>query len=143
VVFTSREPVIALEPRGKVMMGLTLRYPYEVRKEQDYFDDIEHKTAPKDMLDLAVHIVETKLGKFKPERFDDKYEDALKALVKKKQKGETIEPPKAPAESNVVNLMDALRGSLAAKTGHGKTHKRPASAGRRHTPASTRHKKAS
>src|SRR5215216_4984040 len=63
VVFTSREHVIALEARGKGMMGVTLRYPYEVRKEEDYFDDIESERVPKDMLDLAMHIVETKRGK--------------------------------------------------------------------------------
>src|SRR5262245_34721116 len=59
VVFTSREHVIALEPRGKGLLGVTLRYPYEVRKEDEYFDDIEDEKIPKDMLDLASHIVET------------------------------------------------------------------------------------
>src|SRR5213078_3318140 len=59
VVFTSREHVIALEARGKGMMGVTLRYPYEVRDEKDYFDEIEDEKVPKDMLDLATHIVET------------------------------------------------------------------------------------
>jgi DNA end-binding protein Ku len=60
VVFTSREHIIALEARGKGMMGITLRYPYEVRKEEDYFDDITDEKVPKDMLDLAAHIVDTK-----------------------------------------------------------------------------------
>ena len=67
VVFTSREHIIALEARDKGMMGVTLRYPYEVRKQEDYFDDIEDEKVPKDMLDLAMHIVETKKGKFEPE----------------------------------------------------------------------------
>ncbi len=58
VVFTSREHIIALEPRGKGLMGVTLRYPYEVRRETDYFDDIPDEKIPKDMLDLAGHIVE-------------------------------------------------------------------------------------
>src|SRR5438477_6400768 len=106
VVFTSREHIIALEPRGKGMMGVTLRYPYEVRKEEDYFDDIENEKVPKDMLDLATHIVNTKKGKFEPEKFEDHYEDALKELLKKKQKGEKIERPKERGPSNVVNLMD-------------------------------------
>src|ERR1700742_4684664 len=78
VVFTSREHIIALEARGKGMMGITLRYPYEVRKEEDYFDTIENEKIPKDMIDLAVHIVETKTGHFKPQQFKDEYEDALK-----------------------------------------------------------------
>jgi DNA end-binding protein Ku len=115
IVFTSREHIIALEARGKGMMGVTLRYPYEVRNEEDYFDEIENERVPKDMLDLATHIVETKLGKFEPEKFEDRYEDALKALIKKKQKGEKIERPKERAPSNVVNLMEALRQSVSAE----------------------------
>jgi DNA end-binding protein Ku len=62
VVFTSREHIIALKPRGKGLMGVTLRYPYEVRKEEEYFDDIADEKVTKDMLELARHIVETKSG---------------------------------------------------------------------------------
>ena len=115
VVFTSREHIIALEARGKGMVGVTLRYPYEVRKEDEYFDTIEDQKIPKDMLDLAVHIVESKAGHFKPAEFKDDYEDALKDLLRKKQKGEKIERPQERAPSNVINLMDALRQSV--KTG--------------------------
>jgi len=114
IVFTSREHVIALEPRGKGMLGVTLRYPYEVREEKDYFDTIEDEKIPKDMIDLAVHIVETKAGHFKPQQFKDEYEDALKDLLRRKQKGEKIERPKERAPSNVINLMDALRQSVTA-----------------------------
>ena len=114
VVFTSREHIIALEARDKGMMGITLRYPYEVRDQDEYFDGIENETVPKDMLDLAIHIVETKKGKFEPQRFEDQYEDALKDLIRKKQKGEKIERPKEPQRSNVVDLMDALKKSVAA-----------------------------
>ena len=113
VVFTSREHIIALEPRGKGMMGITLRYPYEVRDEKEYFDVIEDEKVPKDMLDLAIHIVNTKKGEFHPEEFEDQYEDALKELLRKKQKGEKIERPKEPSRSNIVNLMDALRQSVS------------------------------
>ena len=129
VVFTSREHVIAIEARGKGMMGVTLRYPYEVRKEEDYFDDIENERVPKDMLDLATHIVETKKGKFQPDKFEDRYEDALKDLIKKKQKGVKIEAPKERAPSNVVSLMDALRESV--KEGRGSGRRKPARAHRR------------
>ena len=117
VVFTSREHIIALEARGKGMVGLTLRYPYEVRKEDEYFDAIEDEKIPKDMLDLAIHIVETKTGHFKPAEFKDQYEDALKDLLRKKQKGEKIERPKEREPSNVINLMDALRQSVKAGGG--------------------------
>ena len=114
IVFTSREHIIALEARGKGMIGVTLRYPYEVRAEADYFDTIEDEKIPKDMLDLALHIVGTKAGHFKPEAFKDHYEDALKDLLRKKQKGERIERAKESAPSNVINLMDALRQSVKA-----------------------------
>ena len=112
VVFTSREHIIALEARGNGMMGVTLRYPYEVRKEQEYFNDIPDEKVPKDMLDLAKHIVDTKKAKFEPERFEDQYEDALKELLKKKQSGQKIEAPREREPSKVVNLMDALRRSV-------------------------------
>jgi DNA end-binding protein Ku len=114
IVFTSREHIIALEARGKGMVGVTLRFPYEVRKEDEYFNGIEDEKIPKDMLDLALHIVETKTGHFKPAEFKDEYEDALKDLLRKKQKGEKIERPKERAPSNVINLMDALRQSVKA-----------------------------
>ncbi len=129
IVFTSREHVIALEARGKGMMGVTLRYPYEVRKEEDYFDEIENERVPKDMLELATHIVGTKKGKFQPEKFEDRYEDALKDLIKKKQKGVKIEVPKESAPSNVINLMDARRQSV--KQGRGGGRRKPARAQRR------------
>ena len=117
VVFTSREHVIALEARGKGMVGVTLRYPYEVRNEAEYFETIEDEKLPKDMIDLAVHIVDTKTGHFKPDKFKDDFEEALKDLLRRKQKGEKIERPKELAPSNVVNLMDALRQSIKAGGG--------------------------
>jgi DNA end-binding protein Ku len=112
IVFTTREHIIALEARGKGLLGITLRYPYEVRKEKDYFADIAAEKLPKEMLDLAKHIVDSKRGVFQPQKFEDHYEDALKELLKKKQNGEKIEAPKEAGPSNVINLMDALRRSL-------------------------------
>ena len=117
VIFTSREHVIALEPRGKGLLGVTLRYPYEVRKEDEYFQDIEDEKIPKDMMELASHIVETKSGHFEPEKFEDQYEDALKELLKKKQAGEKIEAPTERVPAKVINLMDALRRSVETERG--------------------------
>jgi DNA end-binding protein Ku len=114
VVFTSREHIIALEARGKGLLGVTLRYPYEVRNEAEYFDDIPDEKIPKDMLELASHIVKTKTGHFDPKKFEDSYEDALKELLKWKQEGKPIERPEQPRPTNVVNLMDALRRSVEA-----------------------------
>ena len=112
VVLTSREHVIALEPRGKGLMGTLLRYPYEVRDEADYFDDVPAAHVTKDMLELSRHIVNTKKGHFEPKKFEDHYEEALRELLNKKQKGEKITAPKEHAPAKVVNLMDALRRSV-------------------------------
>jgi DNA end-binding protein Ku len=148
VVFTSREHVIAIEPRGKGLMGVTLRYPYEVRNEKDYFKDIENEKIPKDMLALASHIVDTKRGEFDPSTFEDPYEDALKELIRKKQKGEKIEPPKEARPSNVINLMEALRQSVSAeKKGAERrkraSHKTPHRTAKKASRTTARHRKAS
>jgi DNA end-binding protein Ku len=66
VVLTNREHVIALEARDKGLMGMLLRYPYEVRDASEYFDEIEDVKVTKDMLDLAKHIVNQKAGRFEP-----------------------------------------------------------------------------
>jgi DNA end-binding protein Ku len=115
VVLTRREHIIALEARGRGLLGLTLRYPYEVRDEQPYFEDIPEMKTPKDMLDLATHIVRTKSGHFNPAQFEDRYENALIDLLKKKEAGEKIEPAKERPAQQVVNLMDALRASIDAE----------------------------
>src|SRR6266576_2717524 len=73
VVLTSREHVIALEARDKGLMGMLLRYPYEVRDSVEYFDNIQDVKITKDMLDLAKHIVEQKSGHFDPSKFEDHY----------------------------------------------------------------------
>jgi DNA end-binding protein Ku len=114
VVLTRREHVIALEPKGRGLVGLTLRYPYEVRDEKPYFEDIPDLKLPKEMLDLATHIVQTKAGHFDPTQFEDRYENALIDLLKKKEAGEKIEPAKEGPTPQVVNLMDALRASIDA-----------------------------
>jgi DNA end-binding protein Ku len=115
VVLTSREHVISLEARGKGLMGTLLRYPYEVRNENEYFDDIEDLKLGKDMMELAAHIVKTKTGHFEPEEFEDHYETALKELIEKKMKGIKIEAPARSEPSKVINLMDALRRSVKAE----------------------------
>ena len=113
VVLTRREHVIALEPRGRGLLGMTLRYPYEVRDEQPYFEDVPELKLPKDMLDLASHIVSNKSGHFDPSHFEDHYENV--DLLKKKQAGEKITPARGAPPPRVVNLIDALRASIDAE----------------------------
>ena len=113
VVLTNREHIIALEARGKGLVGMLLRYPYEIRDENEYFDDIQDVKVTKEMLDLTKHIVETKSGDFEPGKFEDRYENALVELLNQKRKGEPIRTAAKPRDTgNVVNLMDALRKSL-------------------------------
>ena len=115
VVLTNREHIIALEARDKGLMGMLLRYPYEVREASEYFDDIQDVKITRDMLDLARHIVDQKSGHFEPGKFEDHYEAALTELLTKKQKGLPITAAKKTTPDNVVNLMDALRASIGQK----------------------------
>ena len=146
VVFTNREHVIALEPRGNGLMGLTLRYPYEVRDEKDYFDDIPNETVPKDMLELATHIVQSKAGHFKPDKFEDHYETALRNLIKRKQDGKPIEKAKEREPAKVIDLMEALRKSAGKDTPARRSSRRTTTHRRttkKATRSSARHRKAS
>ncbi|HEY2754174.1 MAG TPA: Ku protein [Pseudolabrys sp.] len=144
VVFTNREHVIALEPRGKGLVGITVRYPYEVRDEKDYFDDIPDESVPKDMLELATHIVHSKAGHFKPDKFEDKYESALKAIIKRKQHGEKIEAPKDKEPAKVIDLMEALRRSAKGAPAPARRNARTATrrTAKKSSRATTRHRKA-
>ncbi|MGJ4953473.1 Ku protein [Bradyrhizobium sp. HKCCYLS20291] len=113
IVLTHREHIIAIEPMGKGMLGTTLRFPYELRDEAEFFDDIKSPKITKDMVELAGHILQTKAAHFKPAEFKDQYETALKALVKRKASGKPIKLPEPEEKSdNVVSLMDALKQSL-------------------------------
>jgi DNA end-binding protein Ku len=135
VVLTNREHIIALEPLDKGLMGTLLRYPYEVRPAEEYFDEIQDVKVTKDMLDLARHIVNQKSGRFEPDKFEDQYETALIDLINQKRSGKPITPKERPAAGNVVDLMEALRRSVggAATAKPGKPAKKPrkASAGQK------------
>jgi DNA end-binding protein Ku len=113
VVLTNRERSIALEPLGKGLRAVTLRYAYEVRKAEEYFEGIQDIKVPGEMLKLAQHILESKKGDFDPSAFQDRYERGVVELLRRKQAGlpaKSAAP--APSPSNVINLMDALRRSV-------------------------------
>jgi DNA end-binding protein Ku len=129
VVLTNREHVIALEARDNGLMGMLLRYPYEVRNSAEYFDDIQDVKITKDMLDLARHIVQQKSGHFDPAKFEDHYEAALTELINKKRNGERITSVSKPVSSdNVISLMDALKRSISGKPAAAKTEAAPKAA---------------
>lgn len=120
VVLTNREHIIALEPMDKGLVGTLLRYPYEVRSEQEYFEEIQDVKVTKDMLDLARHIVNQKAGRFDPDKFEDHYETALVDLINQKRAGKTIRPKERPKGENVVDLMEALRKSVGSAAAEAK-----------------------
>jgi DNA end-binding protein Ku len=126
VVLTRRERVVMLEAFDKGLLATTLRYAYEVREAGVYFEDIPELKLPKEMSELAGHIIDTKASHFDPSKFEDHYETALVELLRRKQAGRAIEPirEEAPPPQRVINLMDALRASIGAA----ETEKKPAAA---------------
>ena len=113
VVISKRERPIILQPHDKGLRGVTLRYPYEVRDEKDYFDEIPDVKISGEMLKLAEHILDSKTADFDPKEFVDHYEDAVVELLKQKQSGKVIakSAPKVAAKQT-GNVIDLLKRSL-------------------------------
>jgi DNA end-binding protein Ku len=112
LVLSSRERVVTIGVRDNGMLVQTLRSPQEVRGSAAYFEDIPENGADKEMLDLALKLIEQKSSKFDPSEYKDRYEEALLSVVKAKIAGEEPVMAAAPARGNVINLMDALKKSL-------------------------------
>lgn len=136
VVMARRERLLLLEPLDDGLVGTTL-HTNDVRDAGAVFDDIPKIHYPKEMKDLAAHIIDSKTTHFDPKLFEDRYENAVADLVKSKQTGHNLQTPSSSKPSNVVNLMDALKRSIAAEktasparnkpTSDKKSSKRPAS----------------
>ena len=115
VVIARRERIIMLEPWEKGLLGTMLRYGYEVRGEESYFEGVPELKLDKDLREMAKLIIKRKTGHFDPSEFNDRYEDAIVEMVREKQVGAKPRPAKsAPAGGNVINLVEALKRSLAA-----------------------------
>ena len=123
VVLARREHVVMLEAFDKGLLATTLRYPYEVREASAYFEDVPETKLPKEMKELAAHIVDSKASHFDPTTFQDHYETALVEMLRAKQAGRVIEAPKPQQSPRVINLMDALRASIGSES-----KKKPAAA---------------
>jgi DNA end-binding protein Ku len=108
-------------------MGTTLRYPCEVWDAKEYFGDIPNVKVEPDVIELAEHIVQSKAADFDPSQFLDHYEEAVVEMLKKKQDGIAVSREHAaPQPMDVVNLMDALRLSIAQeKAASASPKKRP------------------
>jgi len=119
IVLARRERMLMLQPRDKGMLATTLRFPYEVRQGSEIFDEIGDVKLPPEMLDIAQEIINRMSGHFEPDTFSDRYEEAVVAMLKAKQAGQTFTMAEAPAPGNVVNIMDALKKSLQVAGGEG------------------------
>lgn len=117
VVLSTRERIVALEPRGKGMLAYSLRTADEVRDAKGIFDGISDAAPDESMIAIATKIIEQKEGSFDPSAFKDRYEEALKALIEAKRKGHEVEDVASPPDTNVIDLMAALRASLGQKSG--------------------------
>jgi len=131
VVLSRRERMLMLQPRDKGMLATTLRYPYEVRQDAEYFADIPESKLPADMPDIAQEIIARKSGHFEPDKFSDRYEEAVVEMLRAKQAGQTFAAPQAAEPGNVVNIMDALRRSLQATGGGEAASRRPPAASKK------------
>ena len=137
VVIGTRERILALEPRDKGILAYTIRTDAEVRKPDEIFGGISDKAADPAMIAIAEKIIEQQEGPFDPSQFVDRYEEALKALIEDKKKGHKPAKVAEPDDTNVVDLMSALRASLGAKD------KGTAKPGAKEKPAKARARKAS
>jgi DNA end-binding protein Ku len=108
---------VLIRADGGGLIAHTLQFDYEIRSPDEAFDELPAGKADDEMLDLAMHIIKTKAGKFDPEKFDDRYDAALLELVKAKIEGRKITPPKAPEPTHPSDLMEALRQSVKGGSG--------------------------
>jgi len=141
VVIGTRERILALEPRDRGILAYTLRTDAEVRNDDEIFGGITDKAADPSMISIAEKIIEQLEGPFDPSWFVDRYEEALKALIEDKKKGHKPAKVAEPDDTNVIDLMSALRASLGAKNKG--TAKSAAQAKSGRTSAKTKTRKAS
>jgi|SRR3569832_1407096 len=115
VVMHTRERLMALEPRGKGILAYTLRMRDEVIDPSKAFDSIPAAKPDKRMIEIARKIIDQQEGAFDPDKFKDRYETALRELIRRKEKGEKLVSAEPVEESNVIDLMEALKKSLKNK----------------------------
>jgi DNA end-binding protein Ku len=113
VVMHQRERLLAMEPRDRGLLAYTLRTYDEVRDPETVFGDIPAVKADKNMIEIAAKIIAQQEGDFDPTGFKDHYEDALRALIKEKEKSSGRKVTAAePQQEEIGDLMEALRKSL-------------------------------
>jgi DNA end-binding protein Ku len=125
VAFSGRESILAVVPAphdDRGLMAYTLRFPNELRNQNDYFRDIKPAAVNADSLELAETLIKKMSSKLDLTKFEDGYEVAVKALVEAKINNLPVPIDEGPRKQpvNVVNLMDALRKSIGPETRLGK-----------------------
>ena len=123
LVMHQRERLMALEPKEKGILAYTIRNNREVRDADEIFGAIPAKKPDPKMIEIAAKIIDQLEGPFDTSDFNDRYEDALRKLIKEKEKsgGRKVSAPE-PQEAEVIDLMEALRKSL----GQGGERRKPA-----------------
>lgn len=112
LVMHQRERLMALEVRGKGILAYSLRSNREVKDAEEVFGRIPTHKPPAAMVEIAEKIISQQAGAFDPSKFNDRYEDALRALIKEKEKGHGVKKVEEPKEAEVIDLMEALKRSL-------------------------------
>jgi DNA end-binding protein Ku len=112
LVMHQRERLMALEPRDRGVLAYSLRAKREVKDAGEFFDRIPAAKPDPKMVEIAAQIIRQQEGPFDPSQFNDRYEDALRELIKAKEKGATVKAPAEPKSAEVVDLMEALKRSL-------------------------------
>jgi len=115
LVMSHRERTVAISPRGKGMLVEMLRHPQEIRSDKEVFDDISSAKLDKGMVEIASKIIDQNSGAFNPEEFEDRYETALHELIDARAKGKALVAPERLRDTKVVDLMSALKASLARR----------------------------
>jgi DNA end-binding protein Ku len=117
LVMHQRERLMALEPRERGILAYTIRTKREVRDADEVFDRIPKVKPDPAMVEIAAKIISQQEGPFDTSQFTDRYEDALRALIKEKEKGHKIKKVDEPKEAEVIDLMEALKRSLGESGG--------------------------
>ncbi|SIQ86356.1 DNA end-binding protein Ku [Rhizobium sp. RU20A] len=151
-VLFRRMRTVLIRAHGAGLIATTLNFDYEVRSSEEAFKQVARIKVDPEMLDLAKHIINTKKGQFDPAGFDDRYEEALAALVKAKAEGRAIPKPKPVKVSKPGDLLQALRESAGMdkpaakkkpKAANANAGKKPAASKSSKTPSKTTRKKVS
>lgn len=135
IVLYQRGREVVIQPYGDGMMMTTLRNAKEVVSEKAIFDGIKAPKADPEMVEIATLLIDKKIGKFDPSKFEDRYENALIEMINAKKAGKKLPKPAAPPKENVVNLADVLRKSLEKEGIKTEKARKPAAGGRRKSAA--------